>query len=386
LDPSHPSRFDRTVQAVLLVVLFGLLAMPFLGLALGVEERGLGEKRELAPFPALNLKHYSGTGLIRQMQAYLDDHFGFRGLLVRWNARFITRHLAVSPSPKVVLGKEGWLYYADEHAMDDYRCLQPFTEAELQGWTAVLERRQQWLQRRGAHYLFFVAPNQQTIYPEHLPSTITRVGQVSRLDQLLAYLAQHSAVRAVDLRPALLADKARERVYHRTDTHWNDRGAFVAYQEVCRTVGDWFPGLRPVPRTRFRDTSALGPGGDLAAMLGMAEVYTEKRLGLAPMDPARASTQFWPESRLEALPQRPVQVQETTVPDPSLPRLVMFHDSFGYAMIPFLAEHFSKALFWSSAMAFEPTALDEVRPQLVLQEITERTLWTNYPAIMAGRP
>ena len=56
-----------------------------------------------------------------------------------------------------------------------------------------------------------------------MPPTIATVGAMSRTDQLCGSLNDLGIL--VDLRPALLAAKARERIYFKTDTHWNDRGA-----------------------------------------------------------------------------------------------------------------------------------------------------------------
>lgn len=53
------------------------------------------------------------------------------------------------------------------------------------------------------------------------------------MDQIFQALAG-SGVAAVDLRSALRAAKARERIFEKTDTHWNERGAFVAEVAAIR--------------------------------------------------------------------------------------------------------------------------------------------------------
>jgi len=379
------SRFDRIIQTCRIATFLGLISLPFLGLALRLDPPDRSEKRVLASAPAISLAWHSPSHFVPELRSYLVDHFGFRTTLVRWNARINAKALSVSVSPSVLLGRDGWLYYADGHIIDDYRCLQPFTETELRQWADLLERRQRWLRQRGSRYLFVVAPNEHTIYPEFLPAAITRVRDTSRLDQLLAYLKAHSDVAAVDLRPALLAAKARERVYQKTDTHWNERGAFVAYDQMLRPVSAWFPGLRAVPRERFADTAAIGPGGDLASMMGTPDLYREELLGLRPIDARRARMTTWPEARMKVFRDRPVLVEESEA-GTGLPRLVLLHDSFGEALKPFLGEHFSRALYVSSAMGFDEAVLEQEHPDLVIQEITERYLWNDYPASYRNRP
>jgi alginate O-acetyltransferase complex protein AlgJ len=385
VDTRTPARFDRILQVFVVTVFLGLISLPILGMVFHLNAGALNEKRRLAPPPKLEEVVTSVSKFIADLRSYLADNFGFRSELVRWNARLSARSLAVSPSPMVVMGKDGWLYYAGEHIIEDYRCLKPFTDAELQAWTSVLERRQQWLQKRGIRYLFVVGPNEHTIYPEYLPSYITRVRDTSRLDQLLDYLKAHSTVPTVDLRPALLAGKAKERVYQKTDTHWNARGAFIAYQEMFKPIHEWFPMIQATPRDRFQDTVTTEAGGDLANMMGMTDVYQEEVLGLRPLDPRQARFTEWPPEKRNALPSQPYMVQESEIPGSKLPRLVLFHDSFGNALKPFVAEHFSRAVYAFNAMIFDKSILDQEKPDLVIQEITERYLWGEYANIYANQ-
>ena len=379
-------RFDRILQSVLVIAFLVLLTLPLLGMILHPEAPNLSEKRRMAPRPPISLVFHSASRFVTELNSYLSDNFGFRSTLVRWNSRLLARSLAASPSPLVVMGRDGWLYYAGEHIIEDYRCLKPFTDAELRQWAEVLVRRQAWLERRGIRYLFFVAPNEHTIYPEYLPSYLTRVRETSRLDQLLAYLKAHTRLPIIDLRPALRAAKMKERIYQKTDTHWNERGAFAAYQEILKPIHEWLPTVQAKQRDRFENTVTRGPGGDLAEMIGMTEVYQEEVLDLKPLDARRASFIDWPTERFTELHARPRVVRESSIPDSTLPRLVVFHDSFGTALQPFLAEHFSRAVYVLSAMSFEDSIIDREKPDLIIQEITERYLWSDFTKIYEHAP
>ena len=67
--------------------------------------------------------------------------------------------------------------------------------------------------------------DKHTVYAEEFPTTIARIHDMSRADQL--YTALQDSGLAVDARPALFSAKQHERLYQQTDTHWNDRGALV---------------------------------------------------------------------------------------------------------------------------------------------------------------
>jgi len=68
----------------------------------------------------------------------------------------------------------------------------------------------------------------------------------------------------------------------------------------------------------------------------------------------------------------------TESPDPAAPRLVMLHDSFGDSLKPLLAEHFRRAAFFRTPRV-SLQALDREKPDVVIQEIVERSLMSPPP-------
>jgi hypothetical protein len=113
------------------------------------------------------------------------------------------------------------------------------------------------LAARGVRFVFAVAPDKESIYPERLPPTWSPLGPTT-LDRLLAELRRRTDVEIVDLRPALLAEKANDRpevedlAYFPRGTHWTPRGAFAASQEILRRIARDFPRAGELPRTAFR--------------------------------------------------------------------------------------------------------------------------------------
>src|SRR5262249_38708441 len=161
-------------------------------------------------------------------------------------------------------------------------------------------------------------------------------------DQLKDYLRQHSDIAVLDVRAAFAQARTRERLYHVTDSHWNDRGAFVAYEALTRLIREWFPAVQPLPRSAFLDVREDRPGGELGQMLGRGDPMHEAWLSLQPLSPRQARKADRP---LPTLADRftlgPPTFTERE--DPSLPRAIVFHDSFMWALAPLLSEHFRRA-------------------------------------------
>ena len=133
----------------------------------------------------------------------------------------------------------------------------PFTRDELEHWRSTLQHTQDWLHARGIAYCSCSRRTSTPSTPTRCRRRCIRVGAETRTDALVRYLRDHSTVPVLDLRPALREARTRERIYHRTDTHWNDRGAFVAYDAIIRALGVAGP---PVPRAAFEAPVVPGPG------------------------------------------------------------------------------------------------------------------------------
>ena len=108
-------------------------------------------------------------------------------------------------------------------AFADVRGVYPLSQHELDGWRRALTARRDRLATQKIRDLFVFVPNKDQAYPEHLPPAFTSAG-AARIDQVMAYMRQHSDVDLLDLRPSIWAEKKNDRagdyVYHRLGTHW----------------------------------------------------------------------------------------------------------------------------------------------------------------------
>jgi hypothetical protein len=207
-----------------------------------------------------------------------------------------------------------------------------------------------------------------------MPPSLRRLHHQYRADQLLAHMRAHSTVEMLDLRPALLEAKPRELIYHHYDTHWNDRGALIAYRQIASRLQRWFPAIEPMQRDDF-DTSATAPSGDKTTMLGLVDEGKESMPGLVPRRGWTATT---------ISPLRPDPYGEdgtiiTEVRDGGTGlRAVMFRDSFASRLIPFMSEHFSRILYqWQND--FDPELVRRERPDVVIQQMVGRHLYIFVP-------
>lgn len=307
--------------------------------------------------------------------ARFDGRFAFRDTFVEAQSWLRYKLLRVSTLPTVWRGRDGWWFLASDGALESTLNEPPFTAAEIETWRATLQRTADFLAGRGIAYVFAVAPEKATVYPEFLPGGMHPRRGPTRTDQLVADLRAHSTVPVVDLRDGLLAAKPRQRLFHLTDTHWNDVGAVVAYRQILQALGSEVPGLEaPAADDAFELTPSHDPGGDLAWMLGLYRTLGETSLRMVPRQPRRARVVEPSDGDTRFAVPRVV----TVVDDARLPRAVVYRDSFGSALVPLLAEHFQRMVaLWEYDVV--PATIREEQPQVVIQEWVGRRLYNRPP-------
>ncbi len=309
----------------------------------------------------------------REFERFYNDRFGFRdGLAYAYNYA-LWFGLRTSPSRKVLAGRDGWLFFGHPDELTVFQRAPPFTGREREATRQGLDLLGTWSRRTATPLLLVAAPDKSTIYPDRMPACYRRAAGPDRLDQVLR-LCREAGVAAVDLRPALRAARSGGPVYYRLDTHWNAEGAFVAYRELLTAANALVPGLRPVARAEL---PAPPPGrgtGDLAKLLGLPGDLTEP----FPVGPVPDTSGV---RRVESAFAAPgLQLREFAGPDPGAPTALVFHDSFGVALLPFLLPHFRRTV----AVAYghvDPELVERVRPDLVICEFVERSL-ANAPAFL----
>lgn len=183
-------------------------------------------------------------------------------------ANILRVHLGYSSSPmQVIIGSNGWLYLGNQYASSvsvSSGLLMPSNsdfEAD--------KSRRRYIQERAAHYgaintYYFVAPNKEDVYPEYTPQW-TR----SQKPNFVTHLLQNSEAGLTYLLPSLIREKPSTLpLYYKTDSHWNDLGAWIAYKEISNVIGS---NLNEVKFLSENDISHGTPlainGGDLSAFL-----------------------------------------------------------------------------------------------------------------------
>ena len=298
-----------------------------------------------------NLRDYIGKGFFLRLE-------GITG----WNT-ILKDVFRTSGKDDVLIGPDGWLFFVG--AVNDISGANQMSDRQI--WCAArgLALMQEYAGSRGAEFVFTVPCGKYSLYPEHAPNYVT-VAEGSNRERLSAALTAQG-VHYADLYDVFTSVNGV--LYWKWDSHWTERGAALGADTILASVGidsDFFSG--PF-------TEELSHVGDLYEMLfprgkareasysytnGFAFVYTSNFRNYDDM----------------------LITTECAGKDGSL---MLFRDSSGRSLYPYLAESFGTA-YISRSNSYRLDLIDEQGATTVVAELAERTLdyLLKYPAVYAA--
>lgn len=253
-------------------------------------------------------------------------------------------------STQVLLGKDNWLFYKTEldgHPLWDYMGINHFTDDELAAIAANLVSMRDGFNALGVDFYVTALPNKEIIYEEYMPDTVARVDTVSRAEQLANYIWDNTDLVYVYPKQALLDAKAEGQIYYQTDTHWNQKGAFVGMQQLMHEA--YGVEAKNLDSVSF-DITSNDLAGDLAVIGGVADKYNIDTTYVFDADTADKA-QYRDEVAL------------------------VVGDSFS-GFLSTIAKGYYKEVHWIYTKDFTMSMLDEYDADVVIWESVERYMET----------
>ena len=349
------------------ILFFAICLCPSLGMLVTKQETS-SENRQLSEFPSpktdegkINVEWLSQAG------DYFQEHFAFRNELVTGNALLHGRLLETSTADGVIQGKNGWLYYKD--SLDDYLGQDLLSDRSLFNIAHMLSMTQQALGEKGVNFLFTIAPNKNSLYGDNMPYyDKLKVSDQTNRENLEGWLKTEKVAYA-DLYQALMEED--EVLYHARDSHWNNKGAALAADVLMDALGKEHDSYEGESYTVRRDYT-----GDLDTMLyplastADDEIYYDKETTYATVEEIQSN--FDP--------------RITTVNPVKEGSLVMYRDSFGNALLPYMADAYANAYF-SRGIPYQLMDVETHSADTVIIERAERFLpeMSQFPPVLTAK-
>lgn len=349
------------------ILFFAICLCPSLGMLVTKQETS-SENRQLSEFPSPKTEEGKiNVEWLSQAGDYFQEHFAFRNELVTGNALLHGRLLETSTADGVIQGKNGWLYYKD--SLDDYLGQDLLSDRSLFNIAHMLSMTQQALEEKGVNFLFTIAPNKNSLYGDNMPYyDKLKVSDQTNRENLESWLTTEKVAYA-DLYQALMEED--EVLYHARDSHWNNKGAALAADVLMDALGKDHDSYEGESYTVRRDYT-----GDLDTMLyplastADDEIYYDKETTYATVEEIQSN--FDP--------------RITTVNPVKEESLVMYRDSFGNALLPYMADAYANAYF-SRGIPYQLMDVETHSADTVIIERAERFLpeMSQFPPVLTAK-
>ncbi len=289
---------------------------------------------------------------------YFNDHIALRNQMIFIDAKIQTKLFGESNISGVIYGKNNWLYYSS--TLDDYSGRNQLSDRELFNLASNLSIVQEYLLKQEIDFVFTVPANKNTLYGENMPYYYLACDLDEHNAKRLENLLEEQDVNYISMFD--LFEAQNEVLYQLRDSHWNNKGACLAYNSIM----DFFE----IPHNDYSDAKPVvkkNDNGDLNKMLYSFYGSLENNY-------------------IYNLPENynftdsEATVQDgwlTTKNNSGTGTLLMFRDSFADTLIPFMSEEFETAYYTKA----QPNALERYieadKPDYIVIEKVERNI-TDY--------
>lgn len=358
----------KIVSVIFTVACLGICVLPFAGMLFAPSNEAVGNEQQTT-LPSF---HSESGGwneqYLQQLGDYFSTHYAFRSQIISIDAEIQSRVFGVSNLDSVVVGKNNWLYYSS--TLDDYLGRNLMSPRAIFNTMHNLELTQEYLNENNIEFLFTISPNKNTLYPENMPYYYSkREKEDSNLKNFTSAL-QDSSLNYCDLFTPLAS--SNEVLYLEQDSHWNNKGALIAYNQIMDSLGKTHDDYDDAQAVRTK-----GFYGDLGKMIYPATQQPEYNY---EYDIHQTYSYVTPTKSVE-------EAIISARNEEASGSLYMYRDSFGNALLPYLANAYNAAYF---TKAFPVNLALEVEVQesdTVVFEIAERNLiwFAQSPPVIPAR-
>ena len=184
------------------------------------------ENRYLAQKPQISLESILNCDFQNGLEEYLNDQILGRDLWITIKTA-IQKAVGDTDIGGAYVGEDG--YDFEKITEDDVD--EKLVEHNIEQIQKFLETCSETMDK--SRLSFLLVPTSGLILEDKLPANAPLFDQAAIIDEVKDKMQGYNFV---DVRDALTAHK-EEGVYYRTDHHWTSKGAFVCYEEWCKSMG-----------------------------------------------------------------------------------------------------------------------------------------------------
>ncbi len=361
--------YYRLLSISFLVIIFSFY---FVFITSEKAKKNVEENRILASRPELNIGKLDPYP--KSYEKFINDHFPYRGELVKVYSRMNFHLFNKSPLPdKAIIGEDGWLFMSEEK-LDIHMGKKLFTEVELSKYEKELVLRKEYCEKNGIKFYFVIIPQKHSVYSEKLPYRYQNITGEKLKSQLIDYLNKKGNIECIDLEECLVNAKSKFDVFRKNDNHWNDFGAFTSVNEITNKIKKDFPEISELDIKNFNVKIDDNRTGNIAKMFSMEGELFEDSYSITPKynSQARDGNEYGHKAP-EWFPYKWEYEVVKTNPNATNLKLMVVRESFGTAQVQFWQEIFSESVFifdgWKYRSNYDIIEIE--KPDIVVLQVLE---------------
>ena len=335
------------IAAVLLICLLPSVLM------LGGYKNANRENRPLARLPKIVSEDGVNREFFNELDSYTNDNFALREYMVTALNAASGALVSDSIGSNVLIGRNGHLFFGK--TVNDYTGVSQLSDDGIDSIAEYLADIAEKSESEGCLFAFMIAPNKATIYGEWMPNHLHAEDAARNIDMLTEALKERG-VSVIDAKRILLENKANGELYYKHDSHWNDLGAMLVYNEIAECFS-----LEQFDAHKYETVN--DHAGDLHNFVYPATECSEARV-------------VYPQFH-EYKSKRPIDFSRDkkmeTVSSVNDVHMVVLHDSFSRSLQPFLSQAVGR-LNMNSYFPYNLDYVEQLKPDILLIELVERNL------------
>ena len=355
---------NKRLYPVFIVLCLILCITPFALMPVASTDEPIGNEQKVS-FPEITVDGKYNIDFLSQLGEYFEAHFALRPIAVSTDALIQKTVFGSSNLDTVTVGKNGNLYYSA--TLDDYLGRNVMNERQVFAVTHNISIIEDYAEATDAQFLLTVAPNKNSLYDDGMPYYYSLKESKTKNIDLLCDAFSQKGINYCDLFTAF--ENNGEELYFKTDSHWNNKGACLAYNSLLSELGKAHDDYSGTQLTREKTHN-----GDLFKML-----Y-----------PSVEAPEYDYNYNLEGnytyiTDTKSVEDALIKTKNPNATgKLYMYRDSFGNALIPFMSSAYGEAFYTKAFPMSFSQDIEEMKPDTVIIEIVERNLNWFYenPAVL----
>ena len=224
------------ISKVFFLVFAGLLFVPWLQMEFAfVEVKPLEGAVETAEQPSLSWDSWINETYQQETEKYLNQHFGFRNILVRLYNQLAFWFFDKATARGVVVGKQNYLY--ERNYISAYYGKDFTGDSLIRARVERLREIQGVLSQEGILFAIVLAPGKGQFYPEYIPDYLQTEKDRTNYEVFLEE-ARAQELEVLDFNRWFLQmkDTAGYSLYPKTGIHWSHYAANLVVDSLIRFI------------------------------------------------------------------------------------------------------------------------------------------------------